>query len=37
MYANDILLYKSINCSEDYRGLQEDIDISLKWLDIKHN
>ena len=27
MYADDILLYKSINCLEDYRGLREDIDV----------
>ena len=27
MYADDILLYKSINCLEDYRGLREDINV----------
>ena len=27
MYADDILLYKSINCLEDYRGLRGDINV----------
>ena len=35
LYADDMLLYKQIKCSEDYQQLQMDIDKISSWVD--HN
>ena len=36
MYADDILLYKPINHSGDYAGLQADIDAIQDWISTNH-
>ena len=36
LYADDILLYKQIKCSEDYQQLQLDIDKISSWVDNNH-
>jgi len=33
LYADDMLLYKSVKCSEDYQQLQFDIDKISAWVD----
>jgi len=33
LYADDMLLYKSVKCSEDYQQLQLDIDKISAWVD----
>ena len=35
LYADDMLLYKSAKCSDDYQQLQFDIDKISAWVD--HN
>ena len=36
LYADDMLLYKQIKCSEDYQQLQLDIDKISSWVDNNH-
>ena len=36
LYADDMLLYKQIKCSEDYQQLQLDIDKISSWVDSNH-
>ena len=36
LYADDMLLYKQIKCSEDYQPLQLDIDKISSWVDSNH-
>ena len=34
LYADDILMYRIINCVQDYKMLQSDIDTVSRWVDI---
>ena len=34
LYADDILMYRIINCVRDYKMLQSDIDTVSRWVDI---
>ena len=36
LYADDMLLYKQIKCSEDYQQLQLDIDKISSWVESNH-
>ncbi len=36
MYADDIALYRSINCVSDYMHLQEDINSLCTWISHNH-
>ena len=34
MYADDLLLYREINCPEDYLKLQQDVNRIANWVDV---
>ena len=36
MYADDILMYKPIQCMEDYIALQKDINCISDWVNINY-
>ena len=33
LFADDLLMYRIINTSEDYKELQSDVDIVCNWVD----
>jgi len=36
LYANDLLLYKIISCTDDYASLQLDINSVANWINQQH-
>ena len=36
MYADDILMFKPIKCTEDYMVFQKDINSLSDWVNINH-
>ena len=37
LYADDMLLYRKIDCPDDYIMLQRDINTILNWTNVRHN